>query len=99
MFARPERLRVVAAGEGLVSGTVTDVVFVGSTTHIRVAVADRELQIVVANDGDTRVPVPGIDRRGSTSPPTRYGSCRADQQRLRRVTLVVASSRTRRGEG
>ncbi len=33
--------------------------FVGSTTHIRVAVADRELQIVVTNDGDTRVPVPG----------------------------------------
>ena len=59
VVARPERLRVVPAGEGLLSGSVTDVIFVGSMTHIRVAVAERELQIVVANDGDTRVPVPG----------------------------------------
>jgi ABC-type Fe3+/spermidine/putrescine transport system ATPase subunit len=59
VVARPERLRVVPAGEGLLSGSVTDVIFVGSMTHIRVAVAERELQIVIANDGDTRVPVPG----------------------------------------
>jgi spermidine/putrescine transport system ATP-binding protein len=59
VFARPERLRVVGADAGLAAGPVTDVVFVGSTSHIRVAVADRELQIVVPNDGDTRVPVPG----------------------------------------
>jgi spermidine/putrescine transport system ATP-binding protein len=59
VFARPERLRVVCAGEGIVGGPVTDVVFVGSTTHIRVAVAGREIQIVVPNDGDTRVPPPG----------------------------------------
>jgi spermidine/putrescine transport system ATP-binding protein len=59
VFARPERLKVVGVDEGMVSGTVTDVVFVGSTTHIRVAVDARELQIVVTNDGDTRVPVPG----------------------------------------
>jgi spermidine/putrescine transport system ATP-binding protein len=59
LVARPERLRVVAAGEGLLTGSVTDVVFIGSMTHIRVAVADRQLQIVVANDGDSRVPVPG----------------------------------------
>ena len=59
LVARPERLRVVAAGEGLLTGSVTDVVFIGSMTHIRVTVADRQLQIVVANDGDTRVPVPG----------------------------------------
>jgi ABC-type Fe3+/spermidine/putrescine transport system ATPase subunit len=59
VFARPERLRVVAVDDGVVSGSVTDVVFVGSTTHIRVAVGERELQVVVTNDGDTRVPVPG----------------------------------------
>ena len=59
VFARPERLRVVGVDAGVVNGSVTDVVFVGSTTHIRVAVAERELQIVVPNDGDTRVPVPG----------------------------------------
>ena len=52
-------LRVVAAGKGLLTGPVTDVIFVGSMTHIRVAVGQRELQIVIANDGDTRVPVPG----------------------------------------
>jgi spermidine/putrescine transport system ATP-binding protein len=60
VFARPERLRIVDPDAGLVSGPVTDVVFVGSTSHIRVAVADRDLQIVVPNDGDTRVPVPGV---------------------------------------
>jgi spermidine/putrescine transport system ATP-binding protein len=59
VFARPERLRVVDVDAGVVNGSVTNVVFVGSTTHIRVAVAERELQIVVPNDGDTRVPVPG----------------------------------------
>ena len=60
VFARPERLRIVDAADGVVAGPVTDVVFVGSTSHIRVAVADRELQVVVPNDGDTRVPVPGV---------------------------------------
>ncbi len=59
VFARPERLRVVADGEGLVSGPVADVVFVGSTTHISVAVGDRSLQIVVPNDGATWIPAPG----------------------------------------
>ncbi len=59
VFARPERLRVVERDDGTVSGVVTDVVFVGSTTHIRVMVDDRQLQVVIANDGDTRVPVPG----------------------------------------
>lgn len=59
VFARPERLRVVDDGTGLVNGPVTDVVFVGSTTHVRVAVADRELQIVVPNDGAAWIPAPG----------------------------------------
>ena len=59
VFARPERLRVVAPDDGLVAGPVTDVVFVGSTTHIRVAIDDRQLQVVVPNDGSTWVPTPG----------------------------------------
>ena len=59
VFARPERLRVVAVDKGVVSGPVTDVVFVGSTIHISVEIADRRLQIVVPNDGETWVPAPG----------------------------------------
>ncbi len=59
VFVRPERMRVVADGDGFVSGPVTDVVFVGSTTHIRVAVAERSLQIVVPNDGAAWIPAPG----------------------------------------
>ena len=59
VFARPERLRVVDDTDGTVSGTVTDVVFVGSTSHIRVDVSGHEVQVVIANDGGTRVPVPG----------------------------------------
>ncbi len=35
------------------------VIFVSSMTHIRVAVSPRDVQIVIVNDGDTRVPVPG----------------------------------------
>jgi spermidine/putrescine transport system ATP-binding protein len=59
VFARPERLRLVAADAGIVSGPVADVVFVGSTSHIKLTVADRELQVVVSNDGGTYVPAPG----------------------------------------
>ncbi len=59
VFARPERLRLVDADEGVISGPVTDVVFVGSTTHLRVLVSGRELQVVLANDGSSWVPAPG----------------------------------------
>jgi spermidine/putrescine transport system ATP-binding protein len=59
VFVRPERLRVLAAGDGVVAGTVADVVFVGAMSHIRVAVDGRELQVVVAHDGSTWVPSPG----------------------------------------
>jgi hypothetical protein len=34
-------------------------VFVGSTSHIMVDVADRRLQVVLPNDGGTYVPAPG----------------------------------------
>ena len=43
----------------VLSGEVRDVVFVGSTTHVRVAVGARELQVVVTNDGGMWVPSPG----------------------------------------
>ena len=61
VFARPERLRVVDVGAGVFTGNVTDVVFVGSTTHLRVILAGRELQIVLPNDGSTWVPAPGTE--------------------------------------
>jgi spermidine/putrescine transport system ATP-binding protein len=59
VFVRPERVRVVDVEAGALSGPVTDVVFVGSTTHLRVMVADREMQIVLPNDGAAWVPSPG----------------------------------------
>jgi spermidine/putrescine transport system ATP-binding protein len=61
VFVRPERLRFTSREEGIVAGPVTDVVFVGSTTHIRVDVSGRQLQVVVANDGSTFVPTPGTE--------------------------------------
>jgi spermidine/putrescine transport system ATP-binding protein len=65
VFARPERLRVVDVTDGAIEGVVSDIVFVGSTTHIRVAIAAgpdaRHLQIVVPNDGSTWVPAPGTE--------------------------------------
>jgi spermidine/putrescine transport system ATP-binding protein len=60
-FVRPERLRLVERGHGSIPGQVTDVVFVGSTTQIRVRIGGGELQAVVPNDGDRWVPVPGAD--------------------------------------
>lgn len=68
VFVRPERLRIVAAQDGDVSGEVKDVVFVGSTSHIKVVVGARELQIVVPNDGTTWVPTPGSNVGVAISP-------------------------------
>jgi spermidine/putrescine transport system ATP-binding protein len=59
VFARPERIRLVDADAGVVAGHVTDVIFVGSTTHIRLDVVGREMQIVLPNDGAAWVPAPG----------------------------------------
>jgi spermidine/putrescine transport system ATP-binding protein len=61
VFIRPERLRFTSTAAGVVAGMVTDVVFVGSTSHIRVSVSGRQLQVVVANDGSTFVPSPGTE--------------------------------------
>jgi spermidine/putrescine transport system ATP-binding protein len=61
VFVRPERLKFTEVEQAVVAGPVTDVVFVGSTTHIRVLVSGSELQVVVANDGSTFVPTPGTE--------------------------------------
>jgi spermidine/putrescine transport system ATP-binding protein len=60
-FVRPERLRLTNSGEGHLAGRVADVVFVGSTTHVRVDALDRQLQVVLPNDGTTWVPAPGTE--------------------------------------
>lgn len=59
VFVRPERLRIVDAGHGLIQGPVTDVVFVGAATHVRIDVDGSVLQLVLPNDGTTSVPAPG----------------------------------------
>ncbi len=59
VFVRPERLKVVAPEAGTVSGIVDDVVFVGSTTHVKFLIDSRPLQVVVPNDGTSWVPAPG----------------------------------------
>lgn len=60
-FARPERLRLTESSAGVLSGRVAEVVFVGSTTHVRVDAIDRQLQVVLPNDGSTWVPAPGTE--------------------------------------
>jgi spermidine/putrescine transport system ATP-binding protein len=59
VFIRPERMKVVAPDAGTVSGVVDDVVFVGSTTHVKFRIDGRPLQVVVPNDGAAWVPTPG----------------------------------------
>jgi putative spermidine/putrescine transport system ATP-binding protein len=59
VFARPERLGICDPEVADVTGVVVDVVFVGSTTHVRVAAADQELEVVLSNDGAAWVPAPG----------------------------------------
>ena len=59
VFARPERLGLTDPADAAVSGVVLDVVFVGSTTHVRISVADQELEVVLSNDGAAWVPTPG----------------------------------------
>jgi len=61
VFARPERLRVVPVADGMFAACVRDVVFVGSTTHVRAEVEGLDMQIVVPNDGSVWVPAPGTD--------------------------------------
>jgi hypothetical protein len=65
VMVRPERVRVVTAGtvgENTLPATVQNVVYVGSVTQVQLHLADgTELQALLANDGDGRLPV-GTDR-------------------------------------
>jgi spermidine/putrescine transport system ATP-binding protein len=61
MFARPERIGLCDVADGMLTGTVSNVVFVGSTTHVRVDIDGHELQTVLSNDGTAWVPVPGTE--------------------------------------
>lgn len=61
VFVRPERVQLMPVGEGAIRGVVRDVVFVGATSHYKVAVGAHELQIVIANDGTSSIPRPGTD--------------------------------------
>ncbi len=61
VLVRPERVRIVPVEEADLSGQVVDVVFVGSTSHIKAAIGQREIQVVVPNDGVTSVPTPGTE--------------------------------------
>ena len=66
-FRDPARLRPPRTARGRRSrrrhdpGDVHDVVFVGSTTHVRVAAAGEELEVVLSNDGAAWVPTPGTE--------------------------------------
>jgi spermidine/putrescine transport system ATP-binding protein len=61
MFARPERLGLCDVADGMLTGAVSNVAFVGSTTHVRVDVGGHELQAVLSNDGTAWVPAPGTE--------------------------------------
>jgi spermidine/putrescine transport system ATP-binding protein len=50
VLARPERVRLVSPGDGLVA-TVEQIVFAGPVTHVHVRWAGQVLQVVVPNDG------------------------------------------------
>jgi spermidine/putrescine transport system ATP-binding protein len=49
---RPERLRVVAADQATLTGTVETVVFAGALTHVHIRMGDQVLQAMVANGND-----------------------------------------------
>lgn len=51
VLVRPERVRLVAAGTGVLSARVQTLVFAGPVTHVHLALGDQTLQAVVPNDG------------------------------------------------
>jgi len=51
LLIRPERLRVLAAGQGQLDAVVEQVVFAGAVTHLHLRVGEQMLQAVLSNDG------------------------------------------------
>ena len=51
VLVRPERVRLVGAGEGSLTATVTDVVFAGASTHLALEAAGVRVQAVSSNAG------------------------------------------------
>ncbi len=51
VLVRPERVRLVAAGTGVLAARVRALVFAGPVTHVHLELGDQTLQAVVANDG------------------------------------------------
>ena len=51
LLIRPERLRVLAAGQGQLDAVVEQVVFAGAVTHVHLRVGEQMLQAVLSNDG------------------------------------------------
>ncbi|MCX6521521.1 MAG: ABC transporter ATP-binding protein [Actinobacteria bacterium] len=51
VLVRPERVRLVPAGTGVLAARVQNLVFAGPVTHVHLAVGDQTLQAVVSNDG------------------------------------------------
>jgi ABC-type Fe3+/spermidine/putrescine transport system ATPase subunit len=51
VLVRPERVRLVPSGTGVLAARVQNLVFAGPVTHVHLAVGDQTLQAVIPNDG------------------------------------------------
>ncbi|MGD9998636.1 MAG: ABC transporter ATP-binding protein [Ilumatobacteraceae bacterium] len=51
VLVRPERVRLVPVGEGVLRADVETLIFAGAITHVHLRVGDHPLQAVVPNDG------------------------------------------------
>lgn len=51
VLVRPERVRLVAPGDGDVPATVERLVFAGALTHVHARIGEHPVQAVIANDG------------------------------------------------
>jgi spermidine/putrescine transport system ATP-binding protein len=51
VLVRPERVRLVPSGTGVLAARVQHLVFAGPVTHVHLAVGDQTLQAVISNDG------------------------------------------------